>query len=83
MGLLDHKYPRYEAYTKEVQVFRAFNIAWIFCWEYKYQNCLLNSFPLSIVQIYKVRWWNEYKTQLSGIEDVEYFCKTKTKKYSL
>jgi len=72
--------PTYEAYTKEVRFFRTFNISWIFCWEYRYQNYLFNSFPLSIVWIYKVRWWNEYKTMLCRKENVEYFCKTKTKK---
>lgn len=76
-------YLAYEAFTKEVQFFRIFNIAWIFCWEYRYQNYLLNSFPLSVVRIYKVRWWNEYKTKLCGKENVEYFCWTKPKKYTL
>ena len=45
----------YEAFTKEVQFFRIFNIAWIFCWGYRYQSFLLNSSPLSVVRIYKVR----------------------------
>jgi len=71
--------PNYKAYTKEVQFFRIFNIAWIFCWEYRYQNVLINSFSLYSVRIYKVRWWNEYKTKLYGKENVEYFCRIKTK----
>ena len=45
--------PTYEAYTKEVLFFRIFKIAWIFCWEYKYQNILPNSFPLSVVHLSK------------------------------
>ena len=72
-----------ETYTKEVQFLRNFNIAWIFSWEYRLQNHLLNSFLLSIVRIYKIKWWNEHKTKLCGKENVEYFCKTKTKKYTL
>jgi len=75
--------PTYEAYTKKVQFFRIFNIAWIFCWEYRYHNYLLNLFPLSIVRIHKVRWWTEYKTKLYGKENVEYFCRTKTKNYTV
>ena len=31
------------------------------------------------MRIYKVKWWNEYKTKLCGKENVEYFCTTKTK----
>lgn len=36
-----------------------------------------------MVRIYKIKWWNEYKTKLCGKENVEYFCKTKTKKFTL
>ena len=36
-----------------------------------------------MVRIYKIKWWNEYKTKLYGKENVEYFCKTKTKKFTL
>jgi len=39
--------------------------------------------PLSVIQVYKVRWWNEYKATLCGKENVEFFCKTKTKKFTL
>ena len=35
------------------------------------------------MRIYKVIWWNEYKTKLCGNENVEYFCTTKTKKSTL
>ena len=59
-----------EAYTKEVQFFRIFNIAWIFCWEYRLQNYLQNSFPLSLVRVYKVKWWNEFKTKLYCSENI-------------
>jgi len=72
-----------EPYTKEVQFFQTFNIAWIFSWEYRLQDHLLNSFPLSMVWIYKIKWWNEYKTKLCGKENVQYFWKTKTKKFTL
>ena len=72
-----------EPYTKEVQFFWTFNIAWIFSWEYRLQDHLLNSFPLSMVWIYKIKWWNEYKTKLCGKENVQYFWKTETKKFTL
>jgi len=36
-----------------------------------------------MVQIYKTKWWNEYKTKLYGKENVEYYCKTKMKKFTL
>jgi len=39
--------------------------------------------PLSLVRIYKVKWWNEFKTKLCGKENVEYLCKTNTKKFTL
>ena len=72
-----------EAYTKELQFFRIFNIAWIFSWEYKLQNFLKNSFPLSLVRVYKIKWWNEFKTKLCSSENVEHYCRTKTKKFTL
>ena len=36
-----------------------------------------------MVRIYKVKWCNEYKTNLCGKENVEYFCKIKTRKFIL
>ena len=36
-----------------------------------------------MVHIYKNKWWNEYKAKLCCKENVEYFCKTKTKKFTL
>ena len=30
-----------------------------------------------MVRIYKIKWWNEYKTKLCCKENVEYLCKTK------
>jgi len=36
-----------------------------------------------MVRIYKFKWWNEYKTQLCGKENVEFFCRTTKKKYTL
>lgn len=70
-------------YTKEVQFFRIFNVAWIFCWEYRLQIFLKNSFPLSLVRVYKIKWWNEFKTKLCGSENVEHSCRTKTKRFTL
>ena len=35
------------------------------------------------MRIYKVRWWNEYKTKLCGKENVEFSYRTKTKKFTL
>jgi len=72
-----------ENYTKELQFFRIFNIAWIFSWEYKIQNYLKNSFPHSLVRLYKIKWWNEFKTKLCCSENVEHYCRTKTKKFTL
>jgi len=68
---------------KEVQFFRQFNIAWIFCWEYRFHQYFQAPIPLSLVRIYKIKWWNEFKTKLCGKENVEHFCKTNTKKFTL
>ena len=73
----------FEPYTKELQFFRVFNIAWIFSWEYRLHDYIKNSFPLSLVRVYKIKWWNEYKTKLCGSENVEHYCRTKTKKFTL
>ena len=35
------------------------------------------------MQICKARWWNEYKTKHCGKEKVEYFCRAKTKIFTL
>ena len=43
----------------------------------------MNAFPLSMARIYKVNWWNEFKTKLCGKENVEYFYRNKTKKFTL
>ena len=72
-----------EPYMKEVQFFRQFNIAWIFCWEYRFHQYFQAPIPLSLVRIYKIKWWNEFKTKLCGKENVEHFCKTNTKKFTL
>ena len=72
-----------ETYTKELQFFRIFNVAWIFSWEYRLQDYMKNSFPLSLVRVYKNKWWNEFKTKLCGSENVEHYCRTKTKKFTL
>jgi len=68
---------------RAVQFYRTFNIAWIFSWEYWFHNYLLNTFPMSIVRFYKVNWWNEFRTKLYYKENVEFFCKSKTKKFTL
>ena len=72
-----------EAYTKEVQFFKIFNIAWIFSWEYGLQNYLKKSFPLSLVCVNKVKWWNEFKTKLCRSENVEHYYRPRTKKFTL
>jgi len=72
-----------EPYMKEVQFFKQFIVAWIFCWEYRLHQYLPTPYPLSLVHIYKIKWWPEYKSKLCGKENVEYFCKTNTKKFTL
>jgi len=72
-----------EPYMKDVQFFRQFSVAWIFCWEYRLQNFLPTPYPLSLVHIYKVKWWTEFKTRLCGKENVEHFCKTNKKKFTI
>jgi len=68
---------------KEVQFFKIFNVAWIFCWEFRLHQYLPAPYPLSLVQVYQVKWWKEYKAKLCGRENVEDFCKTNTKKFTL
>ena len=68
---------------KDVQFFKQFNVAWIFSWEYRLQHFLPNPYPLSLVRIYEVKWWPEFKTRLCGKENVEYFCQTNKKKFTL
>ena len=72
-----------EPYMKEVLFFKQFNVAWIFSWEYRLQPFLPNPYPLSFVRIYKVKWWIEFKTKLCGKENVEHFCRTNKKKFTL
>jgi len=38
---------------------------------------------LSLVWIYKVKWWTEFKSRLCGKENIDYFCKTNKKKFTL
>ena len=68
---------------KDVQFFKNFNVAWIFSWEYQLQPFLPHPFPLSLVRIYKVNWWSEFKTKLCGKENVEHFCKYGKRKFTL
>jgi len=72
-----------ELYTKDVQFFKQFNVAWIFSWEYRLHYFLPNPYLLSLVRIYKVKWWSEFKTRLCGKENVEYFCRMNKKKFTL
>ena len=72
-----------ELYMKEVQFFKQFNVAWIFYWEYLLHQYLPAPYPLSLVRVYKIKWWREYKSKLCGKENVEHFCKTNTKKFTL
>jgi len=75
--------PTLDIYTKEVQFFRIFNIAWIFSWEYRIEDYLHPPFPLSLIRVYKCKWWNEFKIKLCSRENVEHYCKHKTKKFTL
>ena len=70
-----------DLYMKDVQFFKQFNVAWIFSWECRLQPFLPNPYPLSLVRIYKVKWWPEFKTRLRGKENVEHFCRTNKKKF--
>jgi len=72
-----------EPYMKEVQFFRQFNIARIFCWEYGFHQYFQTPILLSIVRIYKIKWWNQFKRKLCSKENVEHFCRTNTKKFTL
>ena len=72
-----------DLYMKDVQFFKNFNIAWIFSWEYRLQPFLPHPYPLSLVRIYKVKWWPEFKTRLCGKENVEHFCKHGKRKFTL
>jgi len=35
------------------------------------------------VRVYKIKWWPEFKTQLCGKENVDYFCKNGKRKFTL
>jgi len=51
--------------------------------EYRLQHFLPHPYPLSLVRIYKVKWWSEFKTRLCSKENVAYFCKTGKRKFTL
>ena len=72
-----------DPYMKEVHFVRQFCVAWIFSWEYRLQPFLPPPYPLSLVRIYKVKWRPEFKTQLCGKENVDYFCKYGKRKFTL
>ena len=72
-----------ERYMRKVQFFKQFNIAWLFYWKYRLHQYFQDFFPLSLVCIYEIKWWNEFKVKLCGQENVEHFCKTKTKKFTI
>ena len=72
-----------ELYMRDVQFFKQFNVAWIFSWEYRLQHFLPHPYPLSLVRIYKVKWWSEFKTRLCSKENVDHFCKTGKRKFTL
>ena len=72
-----------DLYMKDVQLFKNFNVAWIFSWEYRLQPFLPHPYPLSLVRIYKVKWWPEFKTRLCGKENVEHFCKHGKRKFTI
>jgi len=72
-----------DLYMKDVQFFKQFNVAGKFSWEYRLQPFLPNPYPLSLVRIYKVKWWSEFKTRLCSKENVEYFWKHGKRKFTL
>jgi len=72
-----------DLYMKDVQFFKNFNVALIFSWEYRLQPFLPHPYPLSLVRIYKVKWWSEFKTRLCGKENVDHFCKHGKRKFTL
>jgi len=63
--------------------FRQFCVAWIFSWEYRVQHFLPTPYPLSLVCIYQIKWWPEFKAGLCGKENVDYFCKHGKRKFTL
>jgi len=73
----------FDLYMKDVLFFKNFNVAWIFSWEFQLQHFLPHPYPLSLVRIYKVKWWAEFKTRLCCKENVEHFCKTGKRKFTL
>ena len=36
-----------------------------------------------MVRVYKIKWWNEFKTNICCSENVEHFYRTRTKKFTL
>ena len=72
-----------EPYMKDVHFFRQFCVAWIFSSEYRLQHFLPTPYPLSLVRIYKIKWWPEFKSRLCGKENVDYFCKNEKRKFTL
>lgn len=83
LGIPEQKHTHHWTLHKGSSIFRTFNIAWIFSWEYQFHNYLLNTFSLYVIRVYKFKWWNEYKIKSCGKENVEFFCRTKTKKFTL
>jgi len=72
-----------EPYMKDVHFFRQFCVAWIFSWEYRLQPFLPHPYPLSLVRVYKIKWWPKFKIRLCGKENVEHFCKHGKRKVTL
>jgi len=72
-----------EPYMKDVHFFRQFCVEWIFSWEYRLQHFLPTPYPLSLVRIYKIKWWLKFKARLCGKENVDYFCKNGKRKFTL
>ena len=42
-----------------------------------------STLSIALVRVYKIKWWPECKSKLCGKENVEYFWKTNTKKFTL
>jgi len=67
----------------DIHFFRQFCVAWILSWEYRLQPFLPHPYPLSLVRVYKIKWWPEFKSQLCGKENVDYSCKNGKRKFTL
>lgn len=66
-------------FTRFLKFMAEFKVPWIFCWEYQLQTFFGKGIPLSMVRIYKVRWWEKYDVSLANLQNVKQFLQTGTK----